>query len=82
MDFGCIFRIYDLFLWKVSREKQCGIYCIDRIENVDKYKSASCLYHIDKMQIFSLYNIRFVYGCYFYDFSYIGSYRTHIYNVS
>lgn len=47
-----------------------------------KYKSASCLYHIDKMQIFSLYNIRFVYGCYFYDFSYIGSYRTHIYNVS
>lgn len=63
-------------------EKYCGIYCIDRIENVDKYKSASCLYHIDKMQIFSLYNIRFVYGCYFYDFSYIGSYRAHIYNVS
>ena len=25
------------------------------------------------------YNIRFVYGCYFYDFSYIGSCRTHIY---
>ena len=60
-------------------EKYCGIYCIDRIENVDKYKSASCLYCIGKVQIFSLYNIRFVYGCYFYDFSYIGSYRTHIY---
>ena len=60
-------------------ERHCGIYCIDRIENVDKYKSASCLYHIDKMQIFFIYNIRFVYGCYFYDFSYIGSCRTHIY---
>ncbi len=83
MVVGCTFHIYDLFLWKVSREKQCGIYCIDRIENVDKYKSASCLYHIDKMQIFLfIYNIRFVYGCYFYDFSYIGSCRTHIYNVS
>lgn len=52
MYFGCIFRIYDLFLWKVFWEKQCGIYCIDRIENVDKYKSASCQYAIDKMQIF------------------------------
>ena len=31
------------------------------------------------MQIFFIYNIRFVYGCYFYDFSYIGSCRTHIY---
>ena len=60
-------------------EKYCGIYCIDRIENVDKYKSASCLYCIDKMQIFSLYIIlRFVYGCCFYDFSYIGSSRAHI----
>lgn len=48
-----------------------------------KYKSVSCLYHIDKVQIFFfIYNIRFVYGCYFYDFSYIGSCRTHIYNVS
>ena len=34
-------------------EKHCGIYCIDRIENVDKYKSVSCLYCIDKMQILS-----------------------------
>ena len=34
-------------------EKYCGIYCIDRIENVDKYKSASCLYCIDKVQILS-----------------------------
>jgi len=32
-------------------EKYCGIYCIDRIENVDKYKSVSCLYHLDKIQI-------------------------------
>lgn len=61
MVVGCTFHIYDLFLWKVSREKQCGIYCIDRIENVDKYKSASCLYHIDKMQIFSLYIIKGLY---------------------
>ncbi len=34
-------------------EKYCGIYCIDRIENVDKYKSVSCLYCIDKVQILS-----------------------------
>ena len=35
-------------------EKHCGIYCIDsRIENVDKYKSVSCLYCIDKVQILS-----------------------------
>lgn len=63
-------------------EKQCGIYCIDRIRIVNN-KSVSCLYHVDKMQIFFfIYNIRFVYGYCFYDFSYIGSSRTHIYNVS
>ena len=64
-------------------EKYCGIYCIDRIENVDKYKSVSCLYCIDKVQIFSFIIVyKFVYGYYFYDFSYIGSCRAHIYNVS
>lgn len=56
MDFGCIFRIYDSFLWKVSR-RSIVVFTALRIENVDKYKSASCLYHIDKVQIFSLYII-------------------------
>ena len=41
-------------------EKHCGIYCIDRIENVDKYKSASCLFHVDKMQILSFCLLMYV----------------------
>ena len=55
----CGFWLYFPYIWFISvesvSEKYCGIYRIDRIENVDKYESASCLYDIDKVQIFLFY---------------------------
>ena len=55
MDFGCIFRIYDLFLWKVFRRSIVVFTALIELRIVNK--SVSCLYHVDKMQIFSLYII-------------------------
>ena len=56
MDFGSIFRIYDLFLWKVFRRSIVVFTALIELRIVNN-KSVSCLYHVDKMQIFSLYII-------------------------
>ena len=45
--------IYVIYFCGKCLEKQCGIYCIDRIR-IENNKSASCLFHVGKMQILSL----------------------------
>ena len=41
--------LYDLFSVESVLEKHCGIYYIDRTENVVNIKSASCLFNIGKV---------------------------------
>ena len=82
MDFGCIFRIYDLFLWKVSRRSIVVFITLIEQKMLININLHLVYLILARCRFFLYNNIRLVYGYYFYDFSYIGSCRAYIYNVS